>query len=103
MYLPTDEDSTLPHHKKKKNTKKWCKGKVGREHVLHITRSNYGSLTVCGYVGWGIRHKNGETTPLKKYICWHQRSCQNCGKVIESFLSEEECPEYKEKHAEPLS
>lgn len=100
MYLPTDEDSTLPHHKKKKNTKKWCRGKVGREHVLHITKSNYGIKDkCCNYAPWSVRHKNGETTPLKKYLCWHQRSCQNCGKVLEWFLSEKECPDYKEPDA----
>jgi hypothetical protein len=100
MYLPTDEDNTLPHHKKKKNTKKWCKGKVGREHVPHIIKSNYGVTDkCCNYAPWSVRHKNGETTPLKKYLCWHQRSCQNCGKVLEWFLSEEECPDYKEPDA----
>jgi hypothetical protein len=96
MYLPTDEENVGPHHKKKKDTKRWCKGKVGREHVPCITKASSGGSCRCNYAPWSIRHKSGETTPLKKYICWHQKSCQVCGKVLEWFLTEEECPDYKE-------
>ena len=103
MYLPTDEESTLPHHKKKKNTKKWCKGKVGREHVLHITKGNYGSFSECKDPRWRIY---GSEDFLERYLCWHQRSCKVCGKVLEWSLDKSECPDYpdyKEKHARPLS
>ena len=99
MYLPTDEDSTLPHHKKKKNSKKWCRGKVGREHVPNITRSNYGSLSKCQPAPWRVVGRYGETMPTKRYLCWHQRSCQVCGKVLEYWLPAEECPDYKEPDA----
>jgi hypothetical protein len=96
MYFPADEESVGPHHNKKKNTKKWCKGKVGKEHVPHITRSNYGRLSKCQPAPWRVVGRYGETMPIKRYICWHQRSCQNCGKVIEYWLPAEECPDYKE-------
>jgi hypothetical protein len=96
MYLPADEENVGPHHKKKKDTKKWCRGKVGREHVPHITKGNYGGTSNCKDAPWFIKNKSGELKPFDRYICWHQRSCQNCGKVLEWYLPKEQCPDYKE-------
>ena len=98
MYLSNDEEDETSHYKKKKNTKKWCKGKVGREHVLEITRSNYAFHLQCNYPKWGVI-KDGIVVPLGRYVCWHQRSCQKCGKVIEWTIPKEECPDYKESNA----
>lgn len=93
MYLPTDENNSASHHKKKKNTKRWCKGKVGREHVPEITKSNYGYGMICKYPSWTIR---GSGERVKVYICWHQKSCKVCGKVLEWTLYKDECPDSKE-------
>lgn len=58
----THNGPEVPRHiGKKKNTRKWCKGKVGREHVW--SRTAY--LT--------IKWLN------KSYYCWH---CEGCGKQL---------------------
>jgi hypothetical protein len=55
----TDGSTSAP--KPKKNTKKWCKGKEGREHVVERrTKSSYGSFRR------------------------QQDVCMNCGKIVKT-------------------
>ena len=77
--------------KAKKDTKRWCKGKEGREHVPETVESHIwaGMNKVCGprpYTGgwWG-----------GKWFCRHAIRCSECGKVLKTFLSEDECPDAK--------
>lgn len=54
----TDTERVVSHAKPKKDTKRWCKGKVGREH-------QYGELYPY-YQGYARK--------------WHERLCATCGK-----------------------
>lgn len=79
----------VPLHRAKKNTKRWCKGKVGREHKVELGVSKNGwGRRQCEYVDW-LRwlHDDG-------WMCRHVRSCTVCGKVMEYSLGRE-CPDWK--------
>ncbi len=51
MKLQEEEEPTQ-HKGKKKNTKRWCKGKVGREHSftkkIVLSYMSYMVCTICG-------------------------------------------------------
>jgi len=87
----------------KKNTRKWCKGKEGREHKPETVRSTFynGPLFEkkdCHFVTHHVI-KNGERVPLPpRWVCYHDVRCTECGKVLESFLPMEKCPTYQREH-----
>jgi hypothetical protein len=66
--------------RKRKNTKRWCKGVEGREHELKIAKKR---SWVCGEMSW-----------RSAWYCWHIRICKNCYKVLEYNLKD--CPSLPE-------
>lgn len=73
-------DPEVIGHRAKKDTRRWCKGKPGREHQLDIRRSSHGFP--CG-PNWSSR-----------YWCWHERYCTVCGKIMTTLgLKPDECPD----------
>lgn len=78
----------------KKDTRRWCKGKVGREHVFEIRKQRWAIALHrelrCGF-GQGIFADDTGWT------CYHERFCVNCGKVF--WYDKFECPERKESDA----
>ena len=69
----------------KKNTRRWCKGVEGREHVLDMRVSNHGRM---------VESLSG--APCSDFTtlgwhCNHERYCMVCGKVLEWTLGET-CP-----------
>lgn len=75
----------------RKNTKRWCKGKVGREHVLEWGKDH-----------WFMSHKYGcrwmkDWDGAIKYRCYHTRVCKNCSKILERGIYDqigEKCPDF---------
>ena len=81
---------------KKKKTAKWCKGKVGVEHVTEIVvNHNYsGRMRVCEWRPIYYR-KTGIVQVWKwHYSCVHAEQCVNCGKYVEWSVAPEKCPNY---------
>ena len=86
MDLSKYEERERPQ-RSKKNTRKWCKGKVGREHTTELVyRSHYGYYLDkygCGikkkFVRWGGSDRVWEDT----WYCLHEVKCTKCGKVLE--------------------
>lgn len=81
---------------KKKSTKRWCKGKVGREHVPEVVESHvYGFLVHIGHGQHAKCHERDEM--FKKlnggWFCRHAERCATCGKILRDQLPREECPE----------
>jgi hypothetical protein len=72
----------------RKDTRRWCKGKPGREHAAEIVlRPWYGRE--CGKPSW-----------YPQWVCQHAEVCAACGKVLR-HLRVDECPDYRERgHAE---
>jgi len=65
----------------KKDTKRWCKGKVGREHE-----------TVCMTYG----EMKGESNYFGFFSNWYYLVCKKCGKELESWS-----PRSKKRKAKP--
>lgn len=80
----TEQSEAMPH-RSNKNTKRWCRGRVGREHTPDIRFNPHLSenTTKCGVPTW-----------TNSFWCWHQRFCTTCGKVLVQHLPKEECPAY---------
>lgn len=74
----------------RKDRKRWCKGKPGREHDYQVqVRPN----------DWGMRRDDPcrETTWTvipDWWICKHAAICQNCGR--QESITKQQCPEWKE-------
>ena len=89
---------------KRKPTKQWCKGKVGREHDVElVVNHNYtGRMRGCGWREI-IRWFRGERHHWRwHYFCCHAYQCKNCGKYTEFPLRNlAECPDYVERPHQP--
>lgn len=94
---PPETDEHRKVHKKK-DTKHWCKGKVGREHILVIEMSKWPyRATECGWshelYPWQIS-SHVEAYRKNHWICYHEVQCGKCGKIMETWLSEDKCPRF---------
>lgn len=75
----------------KKDTKRWCRGKVGVEHEIE-TRLESAILwrdktTPCGW-SYGARNRKSW------FWCAHEDKCTRCGKTL--WLKPEDCPDWTE-------
>lgn len=70
------ENPEFAPHNSRKDTKRWCKGKVGREHVA--TWKNY------------LR--------LFRWETWYQLKCSKCLKVLEYCKINGDCPKHGVNH-----
>lgn len=83
-----DEDSGKPP-RSKKNTKRWCRGKQGREHITEIQRyEKYGMKTQCGPSRWGV----------EGWACQHVVVCVECGKILKMWGVGYACPDREAKN-----
>ena len=90
------EDEWVHRPPGKKNTRKWCKGKVGREHTPEIvvpvnayTRSVRRNQA-CHEIGWWdqaekVWHRDGQ------WSCAQALVCSTCQKVIKPMV--DDCPD----------
>lgn len=81
---------------RKKSTKRWCKGKVGREHVPEVVEYHGYTFLTHLHPHHGKCH---EREPMFSrlndgWFCRHAQQCKNCGKITKQPLSREECPEH---------
>ncbi len=100
-----DAEPVLITHRRrpaKKDTRRWCRGKVGREHTLKIAVPPNAHQANCG---WRTRRHVDDTYPPSwSYFCRHAELCTVCGKVFRRYfdwLHEEtsglhpvDCPEF---------
>ena len=81
-------DDGETRHRSRKDTRHWCRGKVGTAHVEAVEhRSTYGTVRPCGWHVWGRR-------PGKewRFACYHAVVCSSCGKVLRP-VPMDECPD----------
>lgn len=79
-----DDGATRVRHLHKKDTKRWCKGREGREHTLEIVYDPQ--------LAFGGRPRKCLNT--RSFIpCEHIERCTTCGKVVRRWLPVEECPD----------
>lgn len=93
----------------KKNTKAWCKGKIGRAHIPEIRVSSYHSSMYekypCRVVESFGRYWLGSDSDLgdnRRWVCYHEEYCSNCGKILTpSGIEIKQCPEFMKMFPEP--
>jgi hypothetical protein len=88
---PPDTEFGRNPRRRKKNTRRWCKGIVGREHKLTI-RLRYGTCRSYTY------RSRRDISSEKRWTCYHEIVCEVCGKIVRSFLDKTECPTWLEAH-----
>jgi hypothetical protein len=70
----------------KKNTREWCRGKVGRYHDVEVRRQPHVSDdTACHRWPFG-------NSSYQIWLCYHQIYCVNCGKILNHSLGDD-CPD----------
>jgi hypothetical protein len=67
---------------KRKNTRRWCKGKVGVEHTL-VVRMRRDRSKGCHWFAWSVR---GKAIQRGAWICVEQEVCISCGKILRHTL-----------------
>lgn len=73
---------------KKKDTRRWCRGKVGVEHTPEIVMGqSWGKA--CSRGGHYDRQTQTWNADVV-WVCYHVQSCTGCGKHLETVV---ECPE----------
>lgn len=84
-----------------KDTRRWCKGKPGREHQPEIILPQVGWQTGnCKWLGrhdWRlIRQGRDDEATTVGWACYHEERCSECGKVLRNRweLRPRECPAY---------
>lgn len=84
-------------HRSRKDTRTWCKGKVGTSHELVIEIDRRSGQSRCF---WTSTYVSGEGLRAHRwsYHCRHIERCVNCLKVMRFFLDKTECPDV---HPEP--
>jgi hypothetical protein len=68
----------------RKDTRHWCKGKVGREHTPELVVHH-------AYTSILMRCHDSTWMPTR-WMCRHALRCTTCGKYTKTWLSREECP-----------
>jgi hypothetical protein len=79
---------------KKKNTRKFCKGKIGKPHigVMRMQRWSFGVCRVSEYF-----YYNTENSRKLRWTCNHEEVCANCGKILNWRPDVYDCPTYIEQ------
>ncbi|HJW01370.1 MAG TPA: hypothetical protein VJ617_19950 [Arthrobacter sp.] len=92
-------EETARTYNKKKSTARWCKGKVGREHVTEIVLNhNYSNRKACMWYPIYYSFARRDEGPKDyRYWCQHSVKCTVCGKYVEYFLKPEQCPTFQPK------
>jgi hypothetical protein len=93
-------------HGKKKNTRRWCRGKVGVEHQLEVRLDErttawrqhmHPDRPLCYRPDWLAQGgRSGRRPESWSWMCSHIRVCTVCGKIFDQFLGTE-CPDYTPK------
>lgn len=85
---PADHPKVTQSKSKRKDTRRWCRGKVGVEHVLVIQKASWSRNFPCRM----FSYRRGPNFPAA-WVCRHQRACENCGKIIDHSIKVDECPD----------
>lgn len=93
----------------KKDRRRWCRGKVGVEHVVVVqeTKNYRWMLTKYGpdnprtACHWTRHHWSSRNEP--HWSCRHERACATCGKIMMHSYYEsigKDCPDWVEQPTE---
>jgi hypothetical protein len=87
-----DDPEPARRGKGRKDTRRWCRGKEGTEHVLVWIPGGWrGREHPCEWTYQYARREHGFTI---RWWCRHEVRCSVCKKVLRSRIPEEDCPDY---------
>jgi hypothetical protein len=78
----------------RKDRARWCRGKVGVEHIPEVTKpSGWRAKTCAPRPGWSKLIKFHD--PRGDWWCWHRITCATCGKVLvdQDRFPADRCPD----------
>jgi hypothetical protein len=80
----------------RKDTRRWCRGKAGAEHVLVLEMTPFPSWRTARVCGWLSRWDIPAQDYRVGWGCGHREVCANCRKVFREpwELPPEMCPAY---------
>lgn len=78
-------------HRARKNRRRWCRGKVGVEHVLETRLSKFVAYRRAR--GWDHPTCYRAEWWPQRWWCNHERYCVNCGKILVVTL-DDDCPDF---------
>jgi hypothetical protein len=91
-------EETIRQTNKRKKTGRWCRGKVGVEHVTELVVNHNMTAISCKWYPLYYSFWRKEEGPKDwRYSCKHSLKCINCGKYVEYFLKPEQCPDLTPK------
>lgn len=67
---------------KRRDTKRWCRGKAGVEHRVQVVSFKDIDCREWSELG-------------KSYLCFHENRCAECGRRL-GFIKPQDCPDRKE-------
>lgn len=79
----------------KKDKRRWCRGKVGVEHVTEIVEDRWAGRGCRGYdIGKWVRYDDRKEWVIvdQGWMCCHIEQCVNCGKKMR-HIPREQCPD----------
>lgn len=90
---PADYPKSYPRKtaKVRKDTKRWCHGKIGVEHkpVIGLKHGWEASLGCKPTNEW-----QRKLWPKRLWACVHDERCEHCGKILRRQIEAAECPDY---------
>ena len=78
--------------KAKKDTRHWCKGKVGVPHQPEVNRQSYAGSWPCREPSAWFKVQYHRRS-YRPWWCYHQIACRVCGKILAHQLDWRECPD----------
>lgn len=76
---------------KPKNTRRWCRGKVGAEHTPAIVMGQSWGRE-CMLTG-SFDTRTRIYTPNSRWLCFHVQACTTCGKHLKDVVLCPDAPE----------
>lgn len=80
----------------KKDTRKWCRGKVGLKHRPEVVINHTAISQQCQWVEYKV-WQTGEV--VRRWQCRHSIRCSGCSKYLHYFMRAEDCPTYREQES----
>lgn len=105
-YRPKDEPvpEEVRPQRGRKDTRKWCKGKVGVEHQPETVRSPFYNGPIfadkdCHWTSYKVYKRGVPQDFPPKWACYHRIQCSVCFKVLKDWLPTDLCPTYQREHS----
>lgn len=85
---PADRGYAPKRQRARKNTRRWCRGKIGVEHEPILVGSYRPCAPAPEWANAVMRRLCGGD-----WWCGHRSECANCGRVLNPRIASSDCPD----------